>query len=177
MHKSFLSNLTTLARPADADAAANGIEAWRAECADSGLDDPATETLLAAVFGNSPYLGGCLLREPDCARAVLSRGPAAVLDELLAELDTAAASFADDAETGRVLRRAKRRAALLIGLADIAGSWTTERVCAALSQFAECAVGLAVASLLRRAAADGDLDTRDEADVQTGSGFVVLAMG
>jgi glutamate-ammonia-ligase adenylyltransferase len=169
--------LATLARPADADAAANGIEAWRAACAESGFDDPATETLLAAVFGNSPYLGGCLLREPGFARAVLSRGPAAVLDELLAELDTATASFADDAETGRVLRRAKRRAALLIGLADIAGSWTTERVCAALSQFAECAVRLAVASLLRRAVADGELNARDEADVQTGSGFVVLAMG
>jgi glutamate-ammonia-ligase adenylyltransferase len=169
--------LATLARPADADAAANGIEAWRAACAESGFDDPATETLLAAVFGNSPYLGGCLLREPGFARAVLSRGPAAVLDELLAELDTATASFADDAETGRVLRRAKRRAALLIGLADIAGSWTTERVCAALSQFAECAVGLAVASLLRGAVADGELNARDEADVQTGSGFVVLAMG
>ena len=177
MHKSFLSNSTALARPADADAAANGIEAWRAACIDSSLDDPATEPLLAAVFGNSPYLGGCLLHDPDFACAVLSRGPAAVFDELLTELDTATAWLADDAETGRVLRRAKRRAALLVGLADIAGSWTTERVCAALSQFAECAVGLAVASLLRGAVADGELDTPDEADVQTGSGFVVLAMG
>ena len=121
MHKSFLSNSTKLARPADADAAANGIEAWRAACADSGLDDPAAETLLAAVFGNSPYLGGCLLRDPDFACAVLSRGPAAVLDELLTDLDAATTPLADDGETGRVLRRAKSRAALLIGLADIAG--------------------------------------------------------
>jgi glutamate-ammonia-ligase adenylyltransferase len=75
------------------------------------------------------------------------------------------------------LRRAKRRAALTVALADMAGVWPLGKITAALSALAETALGLATAHLLRGAAADGDLVLPDETDPERGSGFFVLGMG
>ncbi|HYV88884.1 MAG TPA: glutamine-synthetase adenylyltransferase, partial [Candidatus Polarisedimenticolia bacterium] len=113
--------------------------------------------LLAAIFGNSPFLGQVLLSEPDILAAFLAQDSAAVLADLIAELTREAASAGESSLMMRLLRRFRRRAALLIALADISGRWTLEQVTGALADFADAALKLAVDHLLRRSAAAGDL--------------------
>ena len=75
------------------------------------------------------------------------------------------------------LRIAKRRVALLAAVAELAGAWSLERQMAALSRFAEAAIGAAVRHLLRAAAGGGSLAPADAADPERGSGLIVLGMG
>src|SRR5262249_59898085 len=82
---------------------------------------------LAAIFGNSPFLGQLLMSESDIVEAFLTQDTAAVLADLLAEL-ACTGQDGDTARLMRVLRQARRRAALLIALADITGSWDLEQL-------------------------------------------------
>ncbi len=77
----------------------------------------------------------------------------------------------------RELRLAKRRAALLIGLADIAGIWSLEQVTAALSTLAESALSGALRQLLGESERKGVLPQRNEADIEAISGLTILGMG
>jgi glutamate-ammonia-ligase adenylyltransferase len=133
--------------------------------------------LLAAVFGNSPFLSQLLHSEPDVLEAFLAQDPAHVLSDLKGRLTAAAEASGDSAALARNLRRARRRAALLIALADIAGRWEVEQVTAALADFAELALRLAVDHLLRRAGAAGDLVLASPERPSEGSGLVILGMG
>ena len=189
MHQShFLSHLKNPPQPADRERAATGLERWR-EAAERAEDpqlaafaadlagDPGGRALLEAVFGNSPFLTQCLLGEPDFARRLFLEGPDEVLSALRRDLRT---DLAGEAATDRVmaaLRRAKRRTALAVALADIAGYWPLAKVTAALTAFAETALAVATAHLLRRLADEGQLALADPADPERGSGFFVLAMG
>jgi glutamate-ammonia-ligase adenylyltransferase len=174
--------------PADPEAAARNRERWleaAAEWEDAALSRFAAKTaggaqhraLLDAVFGNSPFLTHCLIFESGTFRDYLAGGPDAAFAELLQEL--AADDSAGDGEAAimRRLRIGKRRAALLIGLADIAGQWSLEQVTGALSRFAETAASTASAYLLRRAAMDGQLTLPHPEDPEWDSGLVVLGMG
>ena len=94
--------------------------------------------LLDAVFGNSPYLSGCLTQDPVFAAALLREGP----EEAFTGLRDALARLRSEpaGDTGSLmssLRAAKRRTALLVALADIAGLWPLEHVTGALSDFAD----------------------------------------
>ena len=76
------------------------------------------------------------------------------------------------------LRRAKREAALLVALADIGGIWDVVAATEALTRFADAAVRAALAFLLRKHARAGLLALdADAADIESGSGLVVLALG
>src|SRR5439155_18434803 len=119
-------------------------------------DYPPGRALLMAVFGNSPFLTQCCLQEAAFLRLVLERGPDSAFAELLAGLDQQCRSGSNEprVSTGvlmRELRIAKRRAALLIGLADIAGLWPLERITAALSDVADAVLGATTRHLLRNA--------------------------
>ena len=76
------------------------------------------------------------------------------------------------------LRTAKRRAALAIALADIAGVWDVDEVTRALTRFADACVQGALRFLLREAARDRR-HGRDAigATLEATTGLVVLAMG
>jgi len=164
----------TLPQPYDRDAVARGLARWEEETA--APTTPAQRAVLETIFGNSPYLGGLALREPETLIRLLDEGPdaafAAVLDELGAPArDTSRAQLAE------MLRTAKRRAALAIGLADITGRWPLEHVTGALSALAEASLQAAVAHLLREAAARGELRLRWPHDPARGSGLIILGMG
>jgi glutamate-ammonia-ligase adenylyltransferase len=77
----------------------------------------------------------------------------------------------------RRLRIAKRQAALVAGVAEIAGNWPLERQMAALSRLAEAALGAAVRHLLHAAAARGLVKLANPEDPEHGSGLIVLGMG
>ncbi len=180
-------NPVSLPRPADANRAAVGLERWHeaAAAADPGIAefaaglaaDPGGRALLEAVLGNSPFLGELLLREQAFLKDLLAAGFDPTLTQLLDGLRREYGAEEDTARLMRGLRIAKRRAALLIGLADITGAWRLERVTGALSDLAEAALRLACAHLLRQAHAAGRIALPDPADPERGSGLIVLAMG
>ncbi|WP_240002412.1 bifunctional [glutamine synthetase] adenylyltransferase/[glutamine synthetase]-adenylyl-L-tyrosine phosphorylase [Oleisolibacter albus] len=140
--------------------------------------DAAGHALLTAIFGNSPYLSNALVREMAFFRDLHSRGVDATFARLLADLDRDYGRETATERLMRSLRLAKRRAALLIGVADITGAWPLEQVTGALSDLAQTALRLTVRLLLRNAAAAGKLVLPDpDNDPERGSGLIVLAMG
>lgn len=165
---------TTLPPPHDRAAAERGLAQWEEETgAPAGS---AERPLLAAIFGNSPYLAGLALREPETLMRLLAEGPDAAFGAAL-DLVVAPDPAASRAQLGEILRTAKRRAALAVAAADIAGLWPLERVTGALSAFADAALQAAVAQLLREAEARGEMRLRSGDDPARGSGLIVLGMG
>ena len=177
-----------LPRPGDGARAAVGLERWLerarqiedpdvAGFASAFAADSSGRTLLEAVFGNSPFLGRCLLGDMTTAHAILMRGADAVFQDLLAGLRLTLATDGDASHVMQALRAGRRRAALIIALADIAGAWRLEQVTGALSDLADACVGLAVAHLLRRGMAAGDLKLESVDDPGRNSGLLVIGMG
>ena len=117
--------------------------------------------LAAAAAACSPHLAGLLRREAEWAADALSGSPEAARDALLAE--------PMEGDPGAALRRAKRRMALLAGLADLGGVWRLESVTGALTGLADRAVEAALRHAVGREVARGRLPG--------GEGVVVLAMG
>ena len=160
----FASRMTRTPRPFDPA---------QAEAARARFDDLAPELrgLIAGAAGCSPYLCALCESEADWLRGALD-APEAALSELREAL---ARAPLDD--MARRLRQAKRRVALIVALADLAGVWPLETVTAELTRFADAAVGAslraALAPLLRR----GKLPGMDEAALEDAGGMVVLAMG
>lgn len=159
--------------------ARHGLERW-AEAAEADADtarfaralaaDGRGRALLEAVFGNSPYLSHILLAEMPFARRLIEAGPDAAFAEVMGELD----ADADRPALMRRLRVAKRRIALIVALADIAGVWPLEAVTGALSDFADAALRLSVRHLMAAARAKGDIG-RGESD--SACGYFLLGMG
>ncbi len=129
------------------------------------------EPILDAVFGNSPYLGRLALRETGALGEYFATGPETVLNAAIL-LAHAAARAESEVQAMKELRTAKRRAALAIAMADIAGLWDVNRVTAELTRFADACVGSALRWLLRGEAARGG-----RAVAEKDSGLTVLAMG
>ncbi|WP_119679148.1 bifunctional [glutamine synthetase] adenylyltransferase/[glutamine synthetase]-adenylyl-L-tyrosine phosphorylase [Indioceanicola profundi] len=163
-----------------------GLERWLeaassdpelAAFATAALEDARTRSLLKAILGNSPYLSQSLVREQPFVRHLLTVGYDAAFAQLLAELRQDYGDERDTAKLMRGLRLAKRRAALLIAMADIAGAWPLMQVTGALSDLAEACLQLACAHLLRNAARPGRLELAHPDDPCRDSGLIVLAMG
>jgi len=139
--------------------------------------DRSGRALLDAIFGNSPYLGRCLTQEAGCARNALTRGPDATFADLLSGLEETLGHETSLSRVTAGLRRAKRRAALIVGLADIMGLWPLERVTGALTDLAELSLHVAARYVLGSAAAQGSIALSHEDDPERDSGYIVLGMG
>jgi glutamate-ammonia-ligase adenylyltransferase len=113
-----------------------------------GLGFTSDEGLLDSVFGNSPYLGRLAQSETGALGEYLAAGPETVLNAAIL-LARAAARADGEAQAMAELRKAKRRAALAIAMADIAGTWDVNKVTAELTRFADACVGAALRHLLR----------------------------
>jgi glutamate-ammonia-ligase adenylyltransferase len=129
------------------------------------------------LFGNSPFLTQCCLREPSFLLRLLRLGPDATFAELVGSLNPDFTGQPDRAALMHRLRVAKRRAALSIAIADIAAWWPLERVTAALSNIAEVALRTALGYLLRQAHDMGDLALPYPESPERNSGVIVLGMG
>src|SRR6202047_2701209 len=77
----------------------------------------------------------------------------------------------------RRLRRARGQTALIAAVAELAGTWSLEQQMAALSRFAEAALGAAVRHLLHAAAARGAVARVDPDDPERARGLMLLGMG
>ncbi len=161
-----------LPRPADARRRDLGFDAWdaalteapdprRAAQARDWSATPAGNALLAAIFGNSPFLSGAAVAEWDFLTRLVEEGADPLFEEIATATETHAEGGENRAVLMRRLRIAKRRVALLAATAELAGAWTLERQMAALSRFAEAAIGAAVRHLLEAGAANGPLPLAD----------------
>ena len=128
----LLGGASALPAAHDTDAAERGLERLSRTAEEGGdpalvefvwhlLADPPARALAAALFGNSPFLGQCLLREISFAQTLLStssdRALAGVLDDLAGEC------AGSTRQLMHALRIARRRVALTTAIADIAGLW------------------------------------------------------
>ncbi|MBU6297334.1 MAG: bifunctional [glutamine synthetase] adenylyltransferase/[glutamine synthetase]-adenylyl-L-tyrosine phosphorylase [Alphaproteobacteria bacterium] len=138
--------------------------------------DGPSRALLESVFGNSAFLCRLALREFEILDRLFAVGPGTVLDEIK-DTALAAAGLHKESDVMSVLRQAKRRAALAIALADIAGVWTLKEVTAALTGFADACVKGALRFALKEAAQNTELSHKDSATLEASTGLVVLAMG
>jgi len=132
--------------------------------------------LVAALAGNSPYLGQIVLRDPGFLAVLARDGIEATVAGLLDGLDRRR----DDDSRGRLmaeLRRVKARLALAVAIADIAGLWPLERVTGSLSLLSQRALHRTAGFLLAEAEAAGHIALPDTADPCRGSGYAILAMG
>lgn len=179
-----------LPRASDADQFRRGVERWRdalavsddagaRRLADSLSKDDQFNALLAAVFGNSPFLTLMAELEPAFFVQLLASGPDAALRQIDDALGEARAAAIGGRDPGAALRRQKRRLALTTALADIAQAWPLEKVTGTLSSFAGMALDTALAFLLAEAARRGVvlLDDAEAADPCRRSGMIVLGMG
>ncbi len=135
--------------------------------------DPAVRNVLAAVFGASSYLTRLVHADPAFALSCFRETPEDLFEALLSEAANAGVRAESETEIMRCLRTVKRRAALLIALADISGFWELEDVTRNLTKLADAAVQAAVTFVLRQGVRQGKLlDANPE-----NSGYVILAMG
>lgn len=190
----FLPDPALLPKAADPERAGRGIEQWLEaveRAADPALstfaqdlvNDDGGKALLAALFGNSPYLTRLIVNDPAYFSDLLQRGPGDCCAMLIADIRRLGATPAEGVpapstdEIMAALRIAKARAALAIGLADIASLWPLERITGALSLVAEQSLSTVVSHLLRDGAARGEITLAHSDDPERESGFVVLALG
>jgi len=155
---SLIARLTAAPRALDADSGAAVAERF----------DPALRPLIAGAAGSSPYLARLIDREGDWLAEAATRAPEAALAEILAAPQADAGLKA----VGSALRLAKRRAALLVALADLGGVWGLDAVTGGLSDLADCAVQVAADAALA-AETGGPLKGMDAAQ----AGLVIIAMG
>jgi glutamate-ammonia-ligase adenylyltransferase len=136
---------------------------------------PKLRALLAATFSCSPYLTFLALRDPATLAECVLRDPDAHLAEARAELAAAVAEAPSAKEAMALLRRHKRRMALLTGLADLGGVWPTETTLAAMSAAADAVLQEATAFLFRKALDAGQIASH--ADAEPTPGYFIIAMG
>jgi glutamate-ammonia-ligase adenylyltransferase len=152
--------------------------AWKrwSETADRP-QDPAAVALLDALFGNSPYLTETALQDAGFMTDLWRRGPDAIHSDIVMSLDhfrADARNGAPPATIAACLRRLKRRAALTVAVADIAGVWTLEQVTAALSGFASGCLAALVDAILLQLERDAQLALGGDPDR---AALTVLGMG
>src|SRR5882757_6684907 len=139
--------------------------------------DSAITALLDALFGNSPYLTEIILQDPKFMTDLGQRGPDAITADLVATLNatTAAARAGEDpAAIATALRRQKRRFALAVAVADIAGVWPLERITGTLSALANGCLEALIDGILLQIERDGQLALKGDPDA---AALTILGMG
>ena len=179
------AQIVTAPRLVDSETARTRVSEWLAGLASNDASSlntmfsahPVVRTLVESLSESSPYLWELSSREPGRLLRLLRGDPEQHLAALLAEHGHGAAMSKDEAEAMRWLRRMKAESALLIALADIGGVWPVMRTARALTELADAAVAAAVRFVLADATRAGRLAPKDKSNPQTGSGYIVLAMG
>jgi glutamate-ammonia-ligase adenylyltransferase len=180
----FFERITECPRVYDAARGADALESLTnsfGEAADLApaaklLERSKVRELLAATFSCSPYLTSLALRDPATLAECLLRDPDAHLAEARAALAAAVAQAPTAQEVMGLLRRFKRRMALLAGLADLGGVWPTEATLEAMSAAADAVLEQATAFLFAKARETGQLTPQAEA-ASPAPGYFIIAMG
>jgi glutamate-ammonia-ligase adenylyltransferase len=181
----FFERITQVPRVYDAARGADALETLaKAFRSASGLapaakllaEAPMAGDLLVATFSASPYLTSLALRDPALVADCLLRDPDAQLADACAALAGDVGKAASTQEAMALLRRFKRRIALLIGLADLGGVWSTEATFAAMSAAGDAVLQQATAFLFRKARESGQITAQAD-DARSAPGYFIIAMG
>ena len=127
--------------------------------------------LFTGTAGSSPYLATLIAKEADWIVPALD-DPELAVETVFSECLSAPHDV-----LGAKLRQAKRRIALLTGLADLGGAWSLERVTGTLSRFADTACTAAMRAGIAQQIKREKLPGLVEDDIATAGGMVALAMG
>ena len=141
------------------------------------LDHDDMAAMLGCLFGNSPYLTRILLREPNVLLDAYLQGFDSCVDQILSPLADPPPEQATTAETMALLRGVKRRAALLIAMADLARSWSAMEVVQAISWLGDLSLNYALAQAMRDAARARKFTLPCPEDPLRDSGVFVIGMG
>ncbi|MBL4628894.1 MAG: glutamine-synthetase adenylyltransferase [Roseicyclus sp.] len=134
---------------------------------------PEVAELIVGAGGSSPYLAELIRKEGHWLSHALEEEPEEVIATLIAETGGLDAGSLDVG-----LRRLKRRAALIVGLADLGGVWGLATLTQAWTDFADACVAAALAIHVATLARRGKIPGQTEADgLRDGAGMVALAMG
>ncbi len=183
---SFLSEIVSLPSAAHAEHLKIGMENWSEKTvSEPELSNFAEELgnskdglkLLSAIFGNSPFLSQCLLKEVTFFRRLIMDGSDNTLDFIYSDLAEKAAPDQSEADVIKALRIAKRRVALLTAACDIAGAWPLMKITKTLSDFASMATNAALAHLLLSGHQKGDISLAHPDEPTRDCGVIILGMG
>jgi glutamate-ammonia-ligase adenylyltransferase len=134
---------------------------------------PEVRPLIEGAAGCAPYLADLLRKEGAWLSPALAEPPEDTLAALIGE-----ASDLDAQGLSSGLRRLKRRAALLVALADLGGVWGLSTVTQGWTDFADACVAAALAHHVAQEARRGKIPGMTEEDAfRDGAGMVALAMG
>lgn len=143
---SLADNITKTPTPFDRDAVVRLRDAWGAKWAQLGENE---QRLIEGVAGCSPYLRRIMSRAPETVVEILHNPPSEYLAKICGDIQNAAQTV-DVNDVMSVMRKAKRKAALSIALADISGATGTMEAAEAVSMFADCAVDAAMTASARK---------------------------
>lgn len=134
---------------------------------------PEVADLIRGAAGSSPFLAELIRKEAHWLSQALHEEPEEVIAALVAETGTL-----NLGTINAELRRLKRCAALIVGLADLGGVWGLSTVTQAWTDFADACVAAALAVHLAALARRGKIPGQTEEDaLRDGAGMVALAMG
>ena len=131
--------------------------------------------MLRCICGASPFLERCAIADQGFVRDLWERGPNRCVDETVAQLFAVPIDL-PERDVGRTLRQARRRVALAVALADIAGIWSLRDVTGALSEFARAACSVALRTQLAKLCAEGAITVGRDA-YERDSGLIAIGMG
>lgn len=158
--------LSNLPKPANQQNAKFGQDIFK-------NDSSIPPSLVAAVFGNSPYLSKIIEKEPEFFANLCKIGFDKAFEQLISNLKTIVLENITKAELMVILRVFKRKLSLIVALADISNNWDLKKVTSALSDFADISVKLSVEFLLQ----DRFKQKLIKSALPEESGIVVLAVG
>jgi [glutamine synthetase] adenylyltransferase / [glutamine synthetase]-adenylyl-L-tyrosine phosphorylase len=170
MSASFVSRISRLPHVFDADRAARTLETLGERAGEGNLRE-----LIGAAVSNSPYLARLLEREADSIERDLAGDPRIALASMLASLRFDEAPPRGDMM--RRLREVKRRASLLIALADLGGVWDLDEVTGALTRLADAALASSLRYAMIDAVGRGRFAPADAIEPAEGSALFFVAMG
>ena len=167
---SFASRICRVPETFDAALAQRTLEALGERGGEGRLKE-----LIGAVASNSPHLARAMEREADNLERDLSGDPRITLASMLAGL-----RFDDAPVRGDMMRRlreTKRRASLLIALADLGGVWDLDDVTEALTKLADAALSASLRHAMTEATERSRFAPSDPIEPAEGSALFLLAMG
>ncbi|MEO1143140.1 MAG: bifunctional [glutamine synthetase] adenylyltransferase/[glutamine synthetase]-adenylyl-L-tyrosine phosphorylase, partial [Pseudomonadota bacterium] len=172
-------NVPEMLTPIDPEKTKDLSDQFAALLAENDLPElpPDFAQFLGNVFGLSPFLRDCAFKEATFLHEAWSNGFEASIVETIENCEKTGCSITDEAEFMREIRIAKRRVALLVGLADLSRLWNGEKVTGYLSQFASASLSACLDFLLTRYHADEKLVLPDPDNPQHECGLIVLGMG
>ena len=141
------------------------------------LTNQQARRVIDGITGNSPFLAGILVADPEFSRLLFEDGPDAALAAAFRDLSKVGPATAATDTLKKVLRETRKRVALTCAVADCQGAWELERVTGALSDFAETALSAATSHLLRSGHDRGEIVLPDPDTPESQCGFICLGMG